>query len=67
VDAIGGEREARAWLAEAHNIPADLRIRDIDARSRAERALAAGSELFWQGAASLLRAEGWMPGQISPR
>lgn len=67
VDAIGGEREARAWLAEAHQVPADLRIRDIDPRSTAERALSASSRLFWQGAASLLRSEGWMPGQILPR
>jgi protease-4 len=67
IDAIGGEREARAWLAEAHGIPADLRIRDLDARSTAERALSAGVGVVWQGAASVLRAEGWMPGQISPR
>jgi protease-4 len=67
VDAIGGEREARAWLAEAHGVPDDLRVREIDSRSRAERALSSASNLFWQGAASLLRSEGWMPGQISPR
>lgn len=67
VDAIGGEREARVWLAEAHSVPVEMRIRDIDPRSTAERALSAGSRLFWQGAASLLRVEGWMPGQIFPR
>jgi protease-4 len=67
VDAIGGEREARAWLAEAHAIPAGLRIREIDPRGPAERAFAEATRLFWQGAAGLLRAEGWMPGQIYPR
>jgi len=39
VDAIGGEAEARAWLAEAHDIPADTPIRDIDPRGAAERVL----------------------------
>ncbi|MFN3450101.1 MAG: signal peptide peptidase SppA [Roseococcus sp.] len=67
VDAIGGEREARAWLAEAHGIPAGLRIREIDPRGPAERAFAEATRLFWQGAAGLLRAEGWMPGHIHPR
>jgi protease-4 len=67
VDAIGGEREARAWLAEAHQVPVELRVREIDPRSTAERALSAGSRLFWQGAAALLRSEGWLPGQVLPR
>jgi len=39
VDAIGGEPEARAWLASAHGIPADLRVRDLDPRDRVERVL----------------------------
>lgn len=29
VDALGGEREARAWLAEARDIPADLPMRTV--------------------------------------
>ncbi|MDJ0389260.1 signal peptide peptidase SppA [Roseomonas sp. E05] len=39
VDAIGGEPEARTWLAGAHDIPADLRVRDLDPRDTVERAL----------------------------
>ncbi|MXP62916.1 signal peptide peptidase SppA [Roseomonas sp. M0104] len=39
VDAIGGEPEARAWLAGTHDIPADLRVRDLDPRDAVERAL----------------------------
>ncbi len=37
VDAIGGEAEARAWLAENRSVPANLPIRDIETRSFAER------------------------------
>jgi protease-4 len=37
VDAIGGELEARAWLAEAHAVPADLPVRDVETRSTTER------------------------------
>ena len=39
VDAIGGEREARAWLAEAHKVPVALPARDVGKRGLAERAL----------------------------
>jgi protease-4 len=39
VDAIGGEREARAWLALQRDVPDDLPMREIDLRSGAERAL----------------------------
>ena len=38
VDEIGGEREARAWLAEAKQIPATLPIEDVERRSLTERA-----------------------------
>jgi protease IV len=31
-DAIGGEREARAWLAEARSVPASLPVRDVNPR-----------------------------------
>jgi protease-4 len=37
VDAIGGEAEARAWLAEAHAVPGALPVRDIEIRGLAER------------------------------
>jgi protease-4 len=29
VDALGGEREAREWLAQAHGIAADLPVQDV--------------------------------------
>ncbi len=44
VDALGGEREARAWLAEARQVPVDLPIRGIETRPRFERLLASGTE-----------------------
>ncbi|MGK7867002.1 signal peptide peptidase SppA [Falsiroseomonas sp. E2-1-a20] len=37
VDAIGGEAEARAWLAETHGVPGGLPARDIEIRGLAER------------------------------
>jgi protease-4 len=67
LDAIGGETEARAWLAEAHSIPRDLRVREMDPRGTAERALSALAEAFWGGAARVLQAAGYFPGQISLR
>jgi protease-4 len=38
VDAIGGEPEARQWLAEAKGVPASLPVRDIATGGWAERA-----------------------------
>ena len=42
VDQIGGEAEARAWLAEAREVPAALPVRDIELRGFTERTLRAG-------------------------
>lgn len=42
VDAIGGEREARVWLAAEREVPAGLPARDVDPRNRAERLLDGG-------------------------
>lgn len=67
VDAIGGEAEARRWLAETHGLPADLRLRDLDPRGTAERVLSMASGQFWEGGAAMLRAQGLWPGQILPR
>ncbi|MCC6718476.1 MAG: signal peptide peptidase SppA [Acetobacteraceae bacterium] len=39
VDAIGGEREARLWLAEAKQVDSLLPVRDVGKRGLAERAL----------------------------
>ena len=39
IDAIGAEREARAWLAAERAIPAETPVRDLDIGSAAERLL----------------------------
>ncbi len=44
IDAIGGEREARAWLAAQRDIPENLPMRDVETRSRAERLLSSATE-----------------------
>lgn len=41
VDAIGGEREARAWLAAEKGVPDSLPVRDLETRGTAERLLSA--------------------------
>ena len=40
VDAIGGEREARAWLAAEKRVPEALPVRDVETRGTAEKLLA---------------------------
>jgi len=54
VDAIGGEREARAWLEAEKQVPESLPVREIKLRSTAERWL--GS--LWQGVLESLVMEG---------
>jgi protease-4 len=39
IDAIGGEHAARAWLASAKNVSADLPVRDVSTEGFAERAI----------------------------
>jgi protease-4 len=41
VDQIGGESEARAWLAKEHHVSADLPVEDVETASLTERALGA--------------------------
>ena len=53
VDAIGGEPEARAWLAAEKGVPEGLPVRDVKTRSMAERFL--GS--VFQGVAKTLLSE----------
>ncbi|MBK1657470.1 signal peptide peptidase SppA [Paracraurococcus ruber] len=55
VDAIGGEREARAWLAAEKGVPEDLPIRDLELRGAAERLVGAA----WQGVVKTLVSE-WL-------
>ncbi len=44
VDAIGGEREARAWLAAEREVPDTLPMRDVETRGTAERLLSSVTE-----------------------
>ena len=67
VDAIGGEAEARAWLAAQHGVSPDLPVREIDPRGPAERALSLTSASVWRAGIAAFRAEGWWPGTILPR
>ena len=60
IDALGGEREARAWLAEAREVPLTLPIRPVETRPRLERLLATGTESL----ARALAAEWFGPGGL---
>ena len=53
VDAIGGEREAREWLAENRSVPADLPVREIETRSFTER----NFRSFFQGVLGAIISE----------
>ncbi len=55
IDAIGGEREARAWLARERGVADDLPLRDVETRSTAERIVGAAA----QGLAKTLFSE-WL-------
>jgi protease IV len=55
VDAIGGEPEARAWLAAERGVPEGLPVREVETRSTAERLL--GSTV--QGLAKTVLSE-WL-------
>lgn len=67
VDAIGGEAEARRWLSEAHGLPAELRLRDLDPRGAAERVLSMASMGLWEAGVAVLRTQGLWPGHALPR
>jgi len=49
IDAIGGESEARAWLAAEREIPASLPTRDMAQPSFAERLMEPDGETLWGG------------------
>lgn len=72
IDQIGGEPEARAWLAADRKVSADLPIEDVETGTFAERAfgasLSAALGLFWKTLPSqALRIDGawalWQPGR----
>ncbi len=46
VDAIGGEPEARAWLAAEKQVPESLPVQDLDIRGTAQRLLGASLGAF---------------------
>jgi protease-4 len=52
VDAIGGERDARLWLAQNKGVAADLPVEDVSTTSLAGRALSGSVswmlDLFWK-------------------
>jgi protease-4 len=55
VDAIGGEPEARAWLAAERGVPESLPVRDVQTRGTAERLLGSA----FQGVAKSVLSE-WL-------
>lgn len=55
VDAIGGEPEARAWLAAEKGVPENLPVRDVETRSAAERLIGSA----FQGLAKTVFSE-WL-------
>lgn len=61
VDAIGGEQEARAWLAAEKQVPEALPARDLETRGTAEKLLGA----TWNGMMKTLVSE-WL-GVDGPR
>lgn len=67
VDEVGGEAEARAWLAANRGVSVDLPAREIDPRSTTQRALSLASASIWRAGIAAFRAEGWWPGAILPR
>jgi len=48
VDAIGGERDARAWLAAERQVPENVPVRDLDPRGTAERLFGATLQTLWK-------------------
>ncbi|MCA8930202.1 MAG: signal peptide peptidase SppA [Alphaproteobacteria bacterium] len=59
IDAIGGEAEARHWLASEHGIAADLPVRNVDSDGTDDWVREALKRL---GAGSLLRIQGSVDG-----
>ena len=58
VDAIGGEAEARAWLAAEKAIPESLPVEDVEPDGLVQRALAGAFSPFLDGAMKSLLSQG---------
>jgi protease-4 len=73
IDAIGGETEARAWLASAKSIDAKLPMREIKTETWRDRMFGDGAEGFFGGLMKTLLSQRvsldgawavWQPGMI---
>jgi protease-4 len=73
IDAIGGESEARAWLAREHDVPASLPIEDVEVATFAERAIGAGFRPILQAITKSIAFQGvrldgawavWQPARL---
>jgi protease-4 len=58
VDAIGGESDARAWLAAERHVPASLPVQDVSTESLAQRAIGASLGTMLQGTLKTLLSQG---------
>lgn len=72
IDAIGGESEARAWLAEEKKVSANLPTRDVVTQTWSERVMEPEGETFWGGVWKILTSQRvtldgawaiWQPGR----
>jgi protease-4 len=58
VDAIGGEADARAWLAAERHIPASLPVQDVSSESLARRAIGASLGTVLESTLKTLLSQG---------
>jgi protease-4 len=60
VDAIGDERQARAWLADTHGVSAKLPVEDVTTRGLASRMFAGSLSTLFVGAWKSVLSQGLM-------
>jgi protease-4 len=58
IDAIGGEADARAWLAAQRHIPVSLPVQDVRTETLAQRALGASLGTVLEGTLKTLLSQG---------
>ena len=58
IDAIGGEREARQWLAQAKGVSADLPVEDVSSEGYARRVFSSGLGWMLTGLWKSLSSQG---------